>query len=357
VAALLLLSVASASGRTRTGAPTLAISGHGFGQGVGLSQWGAEERAVAGQSAVQILGFYYPGTEIGSAAVSAVRVLIVQRPTVTVSSSGAIEAVDAAGRSIVLAAGAHVFGEALEGVDGISYPLTLRPQAAPLRVGGIAYHGELTLSRDGTEVQVVNRVPLEQYVADVVSAECPGSWLPAALESQAIASRSYAIANLRPDQSFDLYANDRSQNYRGMEKEFPRAVAAAAATRSRVLRYDGRVADAFFSAADGGRTNDSVSAWGLDGVRYLVSRPDPFDARSPDTNWGPVRIPLGTLYRSFPRLPMGITSVSLVRNNAGRARLVVFTAADGASMAVDGYRFQQLLGLRSTYLSSAVLEP
>lgn len=43
------------------GGPTLTFAnGKGFGHGVGLSQWGAQEKALAGWSAEQILEFYYP---------------------------------------------------------------------------------------------------------------------------------------------------------------------------------------------------------------------------------------------------------------------------------------------------------
>jgi stage II sporulation protein D len=38
--------------------------GRGFGHGVGLSQWGAEDKALRGMNAEQILQFYYPGATL-----------------------------------------------------------------------------------------------------------------------------------------------------------------------------------------------------------------------------------------------------------------------------------------------------
>ena len=38
--------------------------GRGFGHGVGLSQWGAEDKARRGWTAEKILEFYYPGAGI-----------------------------------------------------------------------------------------------------------------------------------------------------------------------------------------------------------------------------------------------------------------------------------------------------
>ena len=48
----------------------ISIEGHGWGHGVGMSQYGAYSRALSveegggGQTAEQILSFYYPGTSL-----------------------------------------------------------------------------------------------------------------------------------------------------------------------------------------------------------------------------------------------------------------------------------------------------
>ena len=42
------------------------LSGHGVGHGIGMCQWGAQGRALAGQNAAAILGAYFPGTTISS---------------------------------------------------------------------------------------------------------------------------------------------------------------------------------------------------------------------------------------------------------------------------------------------------
>ena len=49
------------------GEPTLRIQGRGYGHGHGMSQHGAEGAAREGLSAAEILSFYYPGTDAGSA--------------------------------------------------------------------------------------------------------------------------------------------------------------------------------------------------------------------------------------------------------------------------------------------------
>jgi len=42
----------------------ISFSGSGNGHGVGLCQWGAKQRALAGFSCEEILSYYYPGTEL-----------------------------------------------------------------------------------------------------------------------------------------------------------------------------------------------------------------------------------------------------------------------------------------------------
>src|SRR3954463_12910881 len=46
---------------------TIAVDGHGYGHGRGMSQYGSEGAARAGLTAAQIMDFYYPGTTTGHA--------------------------------------------------------------------------------------------------------------------------------------------------------------------------------------------------------------------------------------------------------------------------------------------------
>ena len=58
--------------------PALAFEGKGWGHGVGLCQWGARGRALAGQPAGEILGAYYQGTSVQKAVApeTVIRVLL-----------------------------------------------------------------------------------------------------------------------------------------------------------------------------------------------------------------------------------------------------------------------------------------
>ena len=335
--ALLVLAAAAAcccaaDARAGTGIHELTLRGHGLGHGIGLSQLGAEARAAAGESAPEILRFYYPGTALARAPSQTVRILVAARPRVTISVGG-VRRVFTAGR--------------------LDAPLFVGAQGGVLRVGGTPYAGTLRIAATGGTVQVVDEVPLEEYVAGVVSAECPGYWPAAALRAQAIASRSYALASLRPAAAFDLYADDRSQNFRGLLRRLPAAVAAAAATRGRVLEYRGAIVPALFSASNGGRTSVPDGVWGGEAVPWLVSRPDPYDRGNADSSWGPVRLGLAAVRAAFPQVPADVASVSVERNAGRRAVTLTFHGADGTAATVSAYAFQQRLGLRSTYFTVA----
>jgi stage II sporulation protein D len=113
----------------------------------------------------------------------------------------------------------------------------------------------------GAQVRVliggrVHRIPLETYVRGVVSAEVPSSWPLAALEAQAVASRTYALTAHAGGSRFDVYADTRSQVYRGVAAQTPQTDAAVTATAGQIVTYQGRPAITFFFASSGGRTEN-----------------------------------------------------------------------------------------------------
>ena len=115
----------------------------------------------------------------------------------------------------------------------------------------------------------VVKVPLERYVRGVVSAEMPSSWPAAALEAQAIASRTYALTAHAGGARFDVYSDTRSQMYRGVAAETAATNAAAAATVGQVVLYAGRPAITYYFASSGGMTEDIQNS-------FLGSTPEPW---------------------------------------------------------------------------------
>ncbi|HEY2632478.1 MAG TPA: SpoIID/LytB domain-containing protein [Solirubrobacteraceae bacterium] len=124
----------------------------------------------------------------------------------------------------------------------------------------------------------VKGIALETYVRGVVSAEVSSSWPMAALEAQAVASRTYALTAHAGGSRFDVYPDTRSQMYLGKAAETPSTNAAVAATTGQIVTYGGKPAITYFYADSGGHT-ESVQ-YGFPGSSpqpWLVGVADPYD--------------------------------------------------------------------------------
>src|SRR4029453_12027186 len=78
--------------------PTFFISGHGWGHGIGMSQYGAYGYAQHGWTYDRIVKHYYTGTTIGKAPATRVRVLLADKAKqVTIASKLPFQVVDAPG--------------------------------------------------------------------------------------------------------------------------------------------------------------------------------------------------------------------------------------------------------------------
>ena len=103
----------------------------------------------------------------------------------------------------------------------------LRPRAAHLRRPRVPRHARALQPRRGRHV--VNGLSLDTYLRGVVPSESPSHWPVAALEAQAVAARSYALAELQPTSWYDLVPTTADQVYGGVRAE-------TAALRPRRLR-------------------------------------------------------------------------------------------------------------------------
>jgi SpoIID/LytB domain protein len=121
----------------------------------------------------------------------------------------------------------------------------------------------------------VQSIPLERYVRGVVSAEMPSGWPLAALEAQAIASRTYALTADAGGSRFDVYSDTRSQMYLGVAAETASTNAAIAATAGQIVTYAGQPAITYFFASSGGMTEDNENS-------FLGSTPEPWLRAVPD---------------------------------------------------------------------------
>ena len=141
--------------------------------------------------------------------------------------------------------------------------IVLRPDTnGYISTKGKWYHGKLMVKNVNGKLIVINDVDLENYLKGVVPSEMPASWEYEALKAQAIAARSFALANLgkQAKNGYDLKDNTEDQAYGGASAETNKTNKAVDETHGLVLTYDMKIISAYYSASAGGMT--SASVWG-----------------------------------------------------------------------------------------------
>jgi SpoIID/LytB domain protein len=330
---------------------SVKLYGLGYGHGVGMNQYGARGRALAGQTAEQILAAYYKGATLSTTSPTRlVRVRVLSRfaapstaPLVLFGRGGTwgftgTEAAFPAGAQLrawrgittttggstttwrvkVLAPdGTTVLHAAIVSGAPVMRPLepTTFLQVASRPSIYRAYRGSLVLVLGTTSVSVVNHLPLDQYLRGVVPAEMPTSWPLEALRAQVIAARSFAVRELNPGTgTYDMVDDTGSQIYRGILGERPVTDALIAAEPGAVIRSGSTIVKAFFFSTGGGATENNeyvfVSSNGTPGtskVAYLRGIADrspdgvPYDAAAPYFGWSTSTLSRDTLSAMFAR--------------------------------------------------------
>jgi len=269
------------------------VRGHGFGHGVGMSQYGAYGYATHGKGYGFILGHYYSGTTIGKLAGSRIVRVLIDVSGGDIGFSGATgacgKALDA-GRSYE----AHRVGSSVTLRTSGGRPIancghTLRAAGrGRVTIEGKPFRGALEVvptESDAGSLNEINALPVDQYVKGVVPNESPPSWPQAALRAQAVAARSFALTGAVGGNGFDLYDDTRSQVYEGMSSETAATNEASEATRGQVVMYGGKIAETYFSACSGGQTESVQNVFFGPPVPYLVGVPDPYDGACPLHSW------------------------------------------------------------------------
>jgi stage II sporulation protein D len=356
IAMLLFFCLTSSAGAS----VNWVVRGHGFGHGVGVSQYGAYGFALHGKGYRFILAHYYRGTTIGQVeGLRIVRVLL----DISTDDIGFSDATSACGVALDPARTytAHRNGSRVKLRNAGGMPLAdcgrkLRAAGnGKVSIDGLGtYRGALEVvptESDIGSLNAINALALEQYVKGVIANESPPSWPQAELRTQAVESRSFALTGDVGGNGFDLYADTRSQVYEGLASETATTNAAADATRGEVVTYGNQIAQTFFSACSGGFTESVQNVFFGPAVPYLTAVPDPYDYYCPLHNW--------TLHFSGPEI-----SAKLGGYLDGRLKKVLITKrgvsprivsaklfGSGGITTVSGEQLQVALGGYSTWMS------
>jgi stage II sporulation protein D len=329
------------------------IRGHGFGHGVGMSQYGAYGYAKHGKGYRSILKHYYRRTKIGRVANNSISVLLASGQGSVAFRKGRkacgkrlrpkrrYRFTDSRGR-VTLRSGS---GRKLAGCG--------RSGAAKGR-GGIlvegkgTYRGKLKAKASGGGLLAVNKVGLDDYARGVIANEMPSSWPQNALRAQAVATRSYGLSAGGGD-GFDVYDDTRSQVYGGKGSETEATDRAVRRTSNDVVRYRKQIVTAFFFSTSGGRTESIQYAFGSEPVPYLKSVRDRYDRTSPYHKWKE-RYSQGEMESRLDGLFGGRLKKIKVTKTGDSPRIVrARVVGSRGSSRTSGSDLQGRLGLMSTW--------
>ena len=165
-------------------------------------------------------------------------------------------------------------------VGALKCPVVIAEGPSTVTIGSVVrrFTGTLRVVIESGLLKIFNEIELEPYLASVVGAVSPGDFKPAALEAQAIVSRTFAATARRRHAAggYDVCDTSHCQLYRGQESESPAAKAAVDQTAGQVLLVGGiALKSAFFHLACGGHTSRAADVLREDGAGPGVSDLEP----------------------------------------------------------------------------------
>jgi stage II sporulation protein D (peptidoglycan lytic transglycosylase) len=218
------------------------------------------------------------------------------------------------------------------------------------------YRGNMHLVVDGSGVDAINVVSLDDYVRGVVPAEMPPLWPLEAVKAQALAARSYGYRHLHANRNWDVVPTSANQVYGGVVLEHPRSNQAVDETAGQVVMYGDQVANTFFFTIAGGYTENNEYAWPSNRGRvvatpipYLRGVPDydengvAYDAGAPGFAWQSAIFTwaqLQTILDADSRTDVGkLLSITFDRGVSGRIYRATITGS-GGTVHVSGAIFK-----------------
>ena len=376
------------------------VQGAGYGHGVGMSQIGARAKALAGETATAIISYYYKDVaieplddtkilrvNIGHLLTSAKMATATQDATMQIFSGDIGDAQDVAPLAVVpvksslnfTILGSTVLPSVVTGKKTVSIP---RNRIFTVRWSGTRYlpgvDGVISLSHTNTtkryrygqmqfravkaatlgyRIEVTNSVRLsDEYLWGI--SEVPSSWPEAALQAQAIASRTYAMSKAgiyRTACDCDLYGEISDQSFLGYAKEIEKGwgqfwKAAVTNTAGLTITQAGKPITAYFGSSTGGLTETAVNAWGTE-KSFTQSVAD-LSSLDPVINprffkWDRT-ITQGSVAAAF-LLPDVVTLEIVMKNPTGTVATIKATSSAGIQKSLRGETFRSRTKIPSAY--------
>ncbi|MDI3518015.1 MAG: stage sporulation protein [Caldanaerobacter sp.] len=331
----------------------------GYGHGVGMTQFGAKGMAEQGFKYDEIIKYYYTGVDINKVDTSNVNVKVKISLDVT---SQDIKITSSQPYNVIYKVKDDSTGQIIEkqetflpdSVTSINYLdgniLIANSQSPEIRTSvdmvkivptndGVLfyvnkarpYEGEFRIYPNPNSIpsglDLINVLPIEEYLRGVVPAEMSPSWPEEALKAQILAARTYALVRIKDENIFDVYDTTLSQVYKGISIADPKIDQLIESTKGEVVTYGGKLADTVYSASAGGYTVDSFFAWKKD-VPYLKGKPDPYDTSKYATYWWNVSISRSQIEKAYPQIG-AVLNVEITKKMFDRPVEIKITGTKG----------------------------
>ena len=376
------------------------VQGAGYGHGVGMSQIGARAKAIAGETATAIISYYYKDVaieplddtkvlrvNIGHLLTSAKMATATQDATMQIFSGDIGDAQDIVPLATIpvksslnfTILGSTVLPSVVTGKKTVGIP---RNRIFTVRWSGTRYlpgvDGVISLSHTNTtkryrygqmqfravkaatlgyRIEVTNSVRLsDEYLWGI--SEVPSSWPEAALQAQAIASRTYALSKAgiyRTACDCDLYGEISDQSFLGYAKEIEKGwgqfwKAAVTNTTGLTITQAGKPITAYFGSSTGGLTETAVNAWGTEKTFTQtvadVSSLDPL--LNPRFYRWDREITQASVAAAF-LLPDVVTLEIVMKNATGTVGTIRATSSTGIQKSLRGETFRSRTKIPSAY--------
>jgi SpoIID/LytB domain protein len=379
---------------------TFEITGSGYGHGVGLSQIGARSMALQGDTATTILNYFYKDVAIQPADDSKILRVNVGHLLSTARISTATpdallhiyvgdiaDTQDAVPLAVIPVKsalnfsilGSTVVPSVVTGKQVMSLPrnriFTVRWSGTRYLAGAEAVvslrqsnttaryrHGQMQFravkaSTLGYRLEITNSVRLaDEYLWGV--SEVPSSWPAAALEAQAIASRTYAISKAgiyRSACDCDLYGEISDQKFLGFAKEVEKGwgkfwKAAVTNTAGLTLTQNNLPISAYFGSSTGGLTETALNAWGSErNYTQIVADPGSQDPKlNPNFYTWKRSLTQASVALAFA-LPDVVSLEVVSKNESGTVAMIRATSSTGVQKSLRGETFRSRTRIPSAY--------
>ncbi len=164
---------------------------------------------------------------------------------------------------------------ALEPIDGEDGTEAYTATPAGNIYDGVFVYKRYISNKDAIDgIQLVNVLPIEDYLLGVVPYEVSNSWPLETLKAFAVIARTFTVSEMGKYWSsygFNLCNTTSSQVYKGIGRANENVKNAVSSTAGLVLTYNGALAPVYYSSSVGDSTVDSRYIWGQNDCPWLRS--------------------------------------------------------------------------------------